>query len=59
MKSHVILSGASSHLAAMGMVDTVVSFHVAREQVVSLMPLGPSSNPGYIWKRVFLKGRHR
>ncbi|MBI4422702.1 MAG: hypothetical protein HY554_03180 [Elusimicrobia bacterium] len=59
MKNHGFLSGSSSHLAAMAMVDTSVSFLLARQQVISLMPLCPSPNPGYVWKRVFLKGRHK
>ena len=59
MKSHGFLSGSSSHLAAMAMVDTSVSFLLARQQVISLMPLSPAPNPGYAWRRVFLKGKHR
>ena len=59
MKSHGFLSGSSSHLAAMAMVDTSVSFLLARQQVISLMPLSPAPNPGYVWRRVFLKGKHR
>ncbi|MCX5788657.1 MAG: hypothetical protein NTX64_09180 [Elusimicrobia bacterium] len=59
MKSHVLLSGSSSHLAAMAMVDTAVSFQLARQQVVSLLPLCAAPNSGYIWKRVFLRGKHR
>ena len=47
MKSHGFLSGSSSHLAAMAMVDTSVSFLLARQQVISLMPLSPAPNPGY------------
>ncbi|MFA6028751.1 MAG: hypothetical protein WC969_02730 [Elusimicrobiota bacterium] len=29
----------------------------AREQIIRLMPVGPASGAGYIWQRVFLKGR--
>ena len=59
MKSHVLLGGSSSHLAAMTMVDTAVSFQLARRQVVSLMPLCAAPNTGYVWRRVFLKGKPR
>ncbi len=60
MKIHGNLNGSSTGLAAMAMVDTSVSFLLARQQVISLMPLCPSPNPGYVWKRVFLKGgKHR
>ena len=57
MKNHAIMNGSSSGLAALAMVDTSVSFLLSRQQVISLMPLCPSPNPGYVWRRVFLKGK--
>ncbi len=56
MKNHGT-NGSVSGLAAMAMVDTSVSFLLSRQQVISLMPICPSPNPGYVWKRIFLKGR--
>jgi hypothetical protein len=60
MKSHALLRGSGTGLAAIIQVDTTVSFLLDRQQVIDLAPILPSSNTGYVWKRVFLRGgRHR
>lgn len=57
MKSHVILNGSSAGLAAMIQVDSTVSFLLDRQQGINLVPMYPASNTGYVWKRVFLRGK--
>ncbi len=41
------------------MFDTSVGFLVQREQIIDLSPSKSTEPSGYIWKRVFLKGRKR
>lgn len=55
MKNHALINGSSAGLAAMIQVDSTVSFLVERQQVISLVPILPSNNEGYVWKRVFLR----
>ena len=57
MKSHVMLRGSSAGLAAMIQVDTTCSFLLDRQQVINLVPIYPSARTGFVWKRVFLKGK--
>ena len=60
MKSHQLLRGSGAGLAAIIQVDTTVSFLLDRQEVIDLTPILPSSNAGYVWRRVFLKGKsHR
>jgi len=53
MKSHVVLSGSSSGLAAVTHLDTTVGFLLNREETIDLSPLIPISNDGYVWRKVF------
>jgi len=57
MKSTSFLSGSTVALAAMTRLDTTVSFLLDRKQTVAVSPVGKVSSPGYVWRRVFLKGR--
>ena len=57
MKSHAMLKGSAPGLAAIIQVDTTVGFLLDRQQVINLSPILPVSNTGYVWKRVFLKGK--
>lgn len=60
MKSHAILRGSSPGLAAIIQIDTTVSFLLDRQQVINLTPIVPASKTGYVWRRVFLRGKsHR
>ena len=60
MRSQAMLKGSSAGLAAIIHVDTTISFLSDRQQVINLAPILPASNSGYVWKRVFLRGRgHR
>ena len=51
------LNGSSAAMAAMSKLDTTVSFLLDRRQTVAVSPVGKISSPGYVWRRVFLKGR--
>ena len=55
MKSHQLLRGSGSGLAAVLQVDTTIGFLMDRQQVIDLAPAGPAANSGYVWKRVFLR----
>lgn len=60
MKSHAMLRGSGPGLAAIIQVDTTVSFLLDRQQVINLAPMAPAAKTGYVWRRVFLKGKgHR
>jgi len=60
MKSHAMLNGSSVGLAAMIQVDSTVSFLLDRQQGINLVPIYPATSTGYVWKRVFLRGKgHR
>jgi len=60
MKNQALVRGSSAGLAAVIQIDTTVGFLTDREQAVNLAPIGPASNAGYVWRRVFLKGKgHR
>ena len=57
MKSNSFLGGSTVAMAAMAKLDTTVSFLVDRRQTVAVSPVGKISSPGYVWRRVFLKGK--
>ncbi|MEK7389159.1 MAG: hypothetical protein AAB036_05645 [Elusimicrobiota bacterium] len=57
MKNSSFLSGSSLALAALAKLDTTVSFLLDRRQTVAVSQVGRVSSPGYVWRRVFLKGR--
>jgi len=57
MKHNSFLSGATAAVSAMMKLDTTVSFLVDRRQTVAVSPVGKISSPGYVWRRVFLKGK--
>ena len=40
-------------------VNTDVGFLSDREQVINLSPSSPHEREGYVWRRVFLKGKSR
>jgi len=48
------LDGGSRGHSAAGAVSRLLP---SRQRVIRLTPTGPSSAAGYVWKRVFLKGR--
>ncbi len=56
MKNTSFLNG-STVSAALTKLDTTVSFLLDRRQTVAVSPVGKISSPGYVWRRVFLKGR--
>jgi hypothetical protein len=57
IKNASYLSGSSVAMAALTKLDTTVSFLVDRRQTVAVSPVGKVSSPGYVWRRVFLKGK--
>lgn len=57
MKNTSFLNGSSVAMAALTKLDTTVSFLVDRRQTVAVSPVGKISSPGYVWRRVFLKGK--
>lgn len=57
MKSNSFLSGSTVAMSALRKLDTTVSFLLDRRQTVAVSPVGKISTPGYVWRRVFLKGK--
>ena len=57
MKSMSFLSGSAAAMAALTKLDTTVSFLLDRRQTVAVSPVGKVTSPGYVWRRVFLKGK--
>ncbi len=57
MKNTSFMSGSSIAMAALTKLDTTVSFLLDRRQTLSVSPVGRITSPGYVWRRVFLKGR--
>jgi hypothetical protein len=53
------VGGSSAATAMMTKLDTTVAFLVDRQQAVDLAPTGRQARSGYVWRRVFLKGRDR
>lgn len=55
-----MLRGSGAGLAAVIRIDTTVGFLLDRQEVINLSPMPPASSAGYVWKRVFLRGKgHR
>lgn len=57
MKNTSFLNGSTAAMAVLTKLDTTVSFLLDRRQTVAVSPVGKISSPGYVWRRVFLKGR--
>ncbi|MDD5302085.1 MAG: hypothetical protein PHS14_03165 [Elusimicrobia bacterium] len=57
MKSNSFLSGSTVAMSALRKLDTTVSFLLDRRQTVAVSPVGKINTPGYVWRRVFLKGK--
>ena len=53
MKTHAVLSGSSTGLAAIMHLDTTVGFLQDREETVDLAPIYRAADSGYVWRRVF------
>lgn len=56
-KNATFLSGSSIAMAALAKLDTTVSFLLDRRQIMAVSPVGKTISPGYVWRRIFLKGR--
>ena len=46
-------------MSTLAKLDTTVSFLLDRRQTVAISPVGKINTPGYVWRRVFLKGQNR
>jgi hypothetical protein len=57
MKNVSFLRGSTVAMAALTKLDTTVSFLLDRRQTVAVSPVGKISSTGYVWSRIFLKGR--
>ena len=57
IKNTSFLSGSSVAMSALMKLDTTVSFLLDRRQTVAVSPVGKINTPGYVWRRIFLKGR--
>jgi hypothetical protein len=57
IKNTSFLSGSTAAMAALTKLDTTVSFLLDRRQTVAVSPVGKVNSPGYVWRRIFLKGR--
>jgi hypothetical protein len=44
---------------AAALVNTTLGILMMRQNVIRLSPLAAASNPGYVWKRVFLKRKRQ
>ena len=55
-KNQALLTGVRDAAVLM---ETTIGFLLARQQVIRLTPMETASNPGYIWRRVFLRGRRQ
>ena len=47
-------SDSGAGLQAVGAIARMLP---ARQRIIRLTPVGPSSVSGYVWRRIFLKGR--
>ncbi len=57
MKNSEMLRGSSAGLAEIIRMSITNNFLINREHAVGLAPISPACNVGYIWRRVFLRGR--
>ena len=57
MKNNAWLRGSVTGMAAIINVSTKIGFLSDRQQVVRLAPAGAAHGGGYVWKRVFLRGK--
>lgn len=56
MKNQAMLHAAVTGLAAVA-ADATMSFLSARQHVTQLTALDPAGSAGYVWRKVFLRGR--
>jgi hypothetical protein len=59
MKNNTWLAGSVTGMAAIINVNTKIGFLCDRQQGIDLAPAGPALGAGYVWKRVFLRGKSR
>ena len=57
MKNTSFLSVSTVAMSTLRKLDTTVSFLLDRRQTVAISPVGKINTPGYVWRRIFLKGR--
>lgn len=57
MKNLGFLGGSSAGLAAVAKLDTTVGFLTDRRQATAVSPMGKTTTAGYVWRRVFLRGK--
>ncbi len=57
MKNTSLLSGSRVAMTALTKLDAAVSFLFDQRQTIAISPLGKANAPGYVWRRIFLKGR--
>ncbi len=57
MKNLGFLVGSSTGLAAVTKLDTTVGFLSDRRHATDVAPAGKTSAAGYVWRRVFLRGK--
>lgn len=57
MKNNAWLRGSGTGLAAIINASTKIGFLSDRQQGIDLAPAGSEQTPGYVWKRVFLRGK--
>ncbi len=60
VKNRTMIQGSALGMAALIGLDEAASFLDERQQVINLVPIHPKPGSGYVWKRVFLRGKgHR
>ena len=59
MKNNAVLRGSGAGLAAIIQVNTTVGFLAHRQQGIDLSLSKTSDPSGYVWRRVFLRGKRR
>jgi hypothetical protein len=57
MKNLGFLAGSSTGMAAVAKLDTTVGFLADRRQATAVSPVGKATTAGYVWRRVFLRGK--
>ena len=59
MKNNAMLRGSGAGVASIIRLNTTVGFLAHRQEVIDLSPSKESEPSGYIWRRVFLRGKRR
>ncbi len=57
MKNLGFLTGSSTGLAAVTKLDTTVGFLSTRSHATGVAPAGKTTAAGYVWRRIFLRGK--